>query len=129
MKVLKPEPPKKQYCILVVEDEEDSREMYKEELAEAGYKVLCAENSSQALETLEKEKIDLVMTDIRMPVGSGASLAVWLHTYKPDMPIIVATAYQHYEEMLKGEEKIVRAFFVKPVHMDDLKKAIAEILK
>jgi CheY-like chemotaxis protein len=53
-------------CVLVVEDEEVFRLLYKEEFEEEGYKVLCAEDGVHAIKMAEHHKIDLVVTDIKM---------------------------------------------------------------
>ncbi len=115
--------------ILVVEDEDNTRRLYEEEFKEAGYKVICAIDGLHAVKIAEKEHIDLVVTDIRMSEGSGKTVALWFYTFRKEIPVIVVTAYPHYEDMLMGEDKYVRAFFTKPVDMSLLKKTMADILK
>ena len=115
-------------CILVVDDEESIRELYEVEFKDAGYKVLCAVDGLHAVKIAEKEHIDLVVTDIKMPEGSGKTVALWFYTFQPKVPVVVVTAYPHYEDMLMGEEKYAQAFFTKPVDMEKLKKTVADLL-
>jgi len=115
-------------CILVVDDEASIRELYELEFKEAGYKVICAVDGLHAVKIAEKEHINLVITDIKMPEGSGKTVALWFYTFQSKIPVVVVTAYPHYEDMLMGEEKYVKAFFTKPVDMEELKKTVADLL-
>jgi len=116
-------------CILVVDDEEDIRAFYEDDFTEAGYKVLCAADGMEALKIASKEHVDLVVTDVKMPEASGQSVALWFYTFRSKIPIIVVTAFPHYEDILMGEMKYIQAFFTKPVEMKELLKKIAELLK
>ena len=62
------------FTILLAEDEAASRLLYFEELSEQGYRVLTAENGLQALGVLEDEKVDLLLTDIKMPDMHGLEM-------------------------------------------------------
>ncbi len=115
-------------CVLVVEDEEDIRLLYKEEFEEEGYKVLCAEDGVHAIKMAEHHKIDLVVTDIKMTEGSGQAVALWFNTFHMKIPVIIVTAFPHYEDILMGAVPIAQAFFTKPVDMSKLKAKIAELL-
>jgi DNA-binding response OmpR family regulator len=116
-------------CILVVDDEEDIRDLYEEEFKEEGYKVICAADGTDAIKIAEKEHIDLVVTDVKMPEGSGQTVALWFNTFRSKIPVIIVTAFPHYEDILMGEIKYAQAFFTKPVKMVDLKKKMSELLK
>jgi DNA-binding response OmpR family regulator len=116
-------------CILVVEDEQDIRDLYEENFIEEGYQVLCAADGSEAVKIAQASKIDLVVSDVKMPEGSGQTVALWFNTFRPRIPVIIVTAYSHYEDILMGAEKYVDAFFIKPVDMDELKEKIAELLR
>lgn len=120
---------KKTHRILVVEDEADSREIYQRTLEEAGYEIVCVDDGERAVEVLTHKHLDLVLTDIRMPSGSGTSLAVWIHTFHPQVPVVVVTAYPQYEDMLKDGIRYVRSYFMKPIDMNILVKEIGEILR
>jgi two-component system OmpR family response regulator len=114
--------------ILIVDDEADIRDLYCDELSDEGYKVICAADGAEAIKIAEKELIDLVVTDVKMPEGSGQTVALWFNTFKSKIPVVVVTAFPHYEDILMGEIKYAQAFFTKPVIMKDLKKKISELL-
>jgi len=114
--------------ILVVDDESAIRFLYEEELKEAGYKVFTAASGTEALKFLDENKVDLVVTDLKMPETSGLAMIPYLHKYNPKLPILVVTAFPQYEGLLVGEENSVKGFFVKPVKMADLKARIAQIV-
>jgi len=110
--------------ILVVEDHENTRALYAEELQEAGYEVLTAENGYLAMKIIEKDRVDLVITDLRMPEVSGVTLIHCIHFHDEKIPVVVVSAYRQYEEPLAGN---IRAFFTKPVNLELLKQCVAEL--
>ena len=112
--------------ILVVEDDESQRLLYRDELAEAGYKVTLATNGREALKRLEKAKPDLIILDIVMPVMDGMeTLGKIIRKYR-DVPIILNTAYSSYKDdfMSWGAD----AFVVKSADLGYLKGKIREII-
>lgn len=118
---------KRLFTILLAEDEAASRFLYLEELEEAGYRVLAVENGLQVLGTLEDTKVDLLMTDIKMPDMHAMEMIPLVRAEHPHLPIIVASAFKGMEDdfALKGFN--INGFFVKPVQMDALKRKIKEI--
>jgi CheY-like chemotaxis protein len=120
---------KKTYTILVAEDEAASRFLYTEELEEAGFRVLTAENGLQVLGTLEDQPVDLLVTDIKMPDMHAMEMIPLVRQEHPDLPIIVASAFKGMEDdfALKGFK--ISGFFSKPVNLESLKKKIREILE
>src|ERR1044072_5777638 len=79
--------------ILLVEDEERYREHIARVLTNAGYEVLQAADGLEALSTLEKSKIDLVISDILMPNLNGYALVARLRAKWPKMPVILTTGF------------------------------------
>jgi two-component system, response regulator, stage 0 sporulation protein F len=84
--------------ILIVEDEENARLLYKEELEEEGFEVLCSANGTEATEIVGKEKCDLVILDIQMPKMDGIETLGKILTKKRNLPIIIYTAYPQYKD-------------------------------
>lgn len=84
--------------ILVVDDEKTARSLLVETLKSNGEKVFEAEDGRQALVLLEKEKIDLVLTDRAMPVLDGIGLLQALRDRNSTVPVVMISAY--------GEEKL-----------------------
>ena len=75
--------------ILVVEDDDDIRELIVETLSRAGYSVGSAVNGQEAIEQFHAHRPSLVLTDIYMPVLDGIALAEQIKKLEPNMPIIV----------------------------------------
>ena len=93
-------------CILVVEDQEDNRQILRDLLGNAGYQLIEAENGEQALAAITKQRPDLILMDIQLPIMDGYAAA---RRIKADpalraIPIIAVTSYA-----LNGEERIARA--------------------
>jgi len=112
--------------ILVVEDDESQRMLYRDELIDDGYDVLLASNGKEALDYLEKNQFDLVILDIVMPKMDGMeTLGRIIRTYR-DVPIILHTAYSSYRDdfLCWGAE----AFVIKSHDLGELKSKIQEVL-
>ena len=92
--------------ILVVEDQEDNRQILRDLLTNAGYEMLVAEDGVQALEQAEKHRPDLILMDIQLPVLDGyeATRRLKANPELKAIPIIVVTSYA-----LSGDEEKARA--------------------
>ena len=113
--------------ILVVDDEEHIRLLYSEELKEAGYEVITAESGYKLLETIEDEKPDLVILDIKMVDYNGLDILQDIRNHFYDLPVILSTAYDTFKEDMKS---IAADFYViKNYDLTQLKKKIAMALE
>lgn len=83
--------------ILVVDDEENIRELYKEEFEEMGFAVVTASDGNRALEALERESFDLVTLDMRMPDSDGIETLRRMKDKNSTLPVIICTAYEQYK--------------------------------
>ena len=103
--------------ILLVEDEERYREHIARVLTKAGYEVLQAADGLEALSTLEKSKIDLVISDILMPNLNGYALVARLRAKWPKMPVILTTGFlPAAKTMMNGSVD----FIPKPINAETL---------
>ncbi|HYL82313.1 MAG TPA: response regulator [Candidatus Acidoferrum sp.] len=84
--------------ILVVDDEEDIRLLYQEELQEAGYRVSVAADGAEALRMVKQARPDLMTIDIKMPGMDGIELLRRVREIYRDLPIIICTAYGHFRQ-------------------------------
>ena len=84
---------KSSVTILVVDDESMMRNLLKKILSRDGYQVVLAESGDDALNTLATEKIDLVISDLKMPGLDGFELLKVVKEEYPDIAIIMMTAY------------------------------------
>ena len=119
---------KKNYTILLAEDEEASRFLYYEELSEEGYRVLTAANGLQVLGFLEDDKVDLLLTDIKMPDMHAMEMIPIVRQDFPDLPILVASAFKGMEDDFALQGFNISGFYTKPVDISLMKKRIEEIL-
>jgi two-component system cell cycle response regulator DivK len=92
--------------ILVVEDQEDNRRILRDLLTSADYEMTEAENGEQALEAVKKQRPDLILMDIQLPVLDGyeATRRIKADPALKDVPIIAVTSYA-----LSGDEAKARA--------------------
>jgi len=113
--------------ILVVDDEEHIRLLYKEEFEEEGYNVILAGSGEDALTQLGKGSPDLVTLDIKMPGMDGITLARKIKDMRIDIPIIFISAYEDYKHDFGTWAS--DAYFVKSANLSELKTLISTILK
>ena len=109
--------------ILCIEDERDLRADIAEELSDAGFAVLQAENGKEGLRQILTHHPDLVTCDINMPVMNGKELLSELRDKHPEfaeMPFIFLTAYASREHVLEGLRLGVDDYITKPVDFDIL---------
>jgi two-component system cell cycle sensor histidine kinase/response regulator CckA len=118
--------PEAQKTILVVEDEDVLRAAIRRLLQEQGYTVLEAPNGSAALHLLEEGpggRIDLVLTDLRMPVMDGRQLASALARRRPSLPIVFMSGFTAQLMDLRLVSPNL-AFLAKPFRNHDLIAAV-----
>lgn len=115
--------------ILLVDDEEIVKEFVSEILSENGYKVLDANNGKQALELMEKfdGEINLLLTDLRMPMMGGVELAEKLHEDNPDLKVLFMSGYAKDSDLEEDGEHIV-GYLQKPFSYGALVSKVREIL-
>ncbi len=111
--------------ILVVDDEPDNRQIFSVLLSDLGYKVIAEPDGVSALSTVgQGAKIDLVITDERMPNMSGLELIEALRKVVPSLPVILVTAYGSIENYLRSSSLGVFEYVNKPVGKRELGKII-----
>ena len=113
--------------ILVVDDEEHIRLLYKEEFEEDGYNVVLAASGEDALTKIGKDTPDLITLDIKMPGMDGITLARKIKDMRNDVPIIFISAYEDYKHDFGTWAS--DAYFVKSANLSELKTLISTILK
>ena len=117
------------YRILLVEDHPEVRE-YMASLIRENYEVILANNGVDALQQLEKYKIDLVITDLMMPYMDGYELMDHLKNEErfSNIPILVVSARTSQEDKLKILEKGVNNLLAKPFDKDELISKVANLI-
>jgi two-component system, response regulator, stage 0 sporulation protein F len=112
--------------ILIVEDEQDQRELYAAELEDEGYEVHQAENGEIAIKMVEKNKFDLVVLDIRMPEMDGIDALGKIISVEKKLPVIIYTAYSNYKSNFMTWT--ANAYLTKSSNLNELKNTIKDIL-
>jgi CheY-like chemotaxis protein len=113
--------------ILVVEDEEGLRLLYKEELEAEGYEVLTAQNGREAIQQLEEGKPDLIILDIVMPVMDGMEALGRIVGQERKIPIILNTSYPGYRRDFMSWA--ADAYVTKSTDLEVLKDKVRELLE
>jgi PAS domain S-box-containing protein len=113
--------------ILVVDDEEAIRQLTSQTLETYGYRTLAASNGAEALAVLAEHpnEIDLVLTDMMMPVMDGAALAAELAQSHPGLPIIATSGLNANGGVARASGVGVRHFLSKPFTTETLVQTIA----
>jgi len=114
--------------ILVVDDESALREFSKEVLVGSGYRVLCAENSDQALELLRNEKVDLLLTDVIMPGMDGYQLATKVKALYPKIKIQLISGFSEGYRGDSVNEELYQQKLQKPVSSSVLLQKVRMLL-
>ena len=114
--------------VLLVEDDEDNRELMTEVLETAGYEVVTAASGAEGLRRLSEGRLDAVVTDVGMPGMGGLELARAAKRLAPETPVVVVTGYAEREDITGARGREVDAVLVKPVDPDRLTTSIAELL-
>ncbi|MXQ53889.1 response regulator transcription factor [Shimazuella alba] len=99
--------------ILVVDDDRDIRNLLELYLRNEGYQVVHASNGAEALKTIEKQKIDLVLLDIMMPEMDGLEACIAIRT-NHQMPIIMLTANANDIQVIQGLSMGADDYVTKP---------------
>ena len=113
--------------ILVVDDDEHQRLLYKEELELEGYRVILASSGEQAVAAVADQEIDCVVLDIAMPGMNGVETLAKMLDIDRQLPVILHTAYSSYKDdfMTWAAE----AYVIKSSDLSDLKEQIGKALR
>ena len=114
--------------ILVVDDEQNSREGLTKILIKEGYEVVAAESGQDALAKAKKQDFDLIITDLRMPEISGIDVLEKIREKKPDIGVIIVTAYGEVNSYLKAMTLGAFEYLNKPIKLDELRRVIHKAL-
>ena len=112
--------------LLIVEDEESLRDLYSEELEEAGYEVSRASNGKEALDLVKKKDFNLVIMDIRMPEMDGIETLGKVISLERKIPVIIYTAYSNYKSNFMTWT--ADAYLTKSSNLEELKSKINELI-
>ncbi|HAJ38627.1 MAG TPA: hypothetical protein DCL15_23415, partial [Chloroflexi bacterium] len=128
MAMLKAAPPAQNISILVVDDEEQLRNLLQISLQRRGYYVAVARNGREALEVLSTRKIDLVLLDIMMPELDGFATCIELRK-RSDIPIVMLTALNRPDDIVQGFNLGADDYITKPFTFREVEVRLQAILR
>ena len=118
--------------ILVIDDEQDIRDIFKDRLEKAGYNPILAENGEEAISILRSGdnmiNVGVILCDIRMPKVNGIECIKFLRQQAPGIPIVVITGYPDSELAGKLIAQDVKEYLVKPVDKEKMLDVINKIV-
>ena len=119
----------KNYEILIVDDEIEYQKVVSMILEDAGFMTASCSNGAEALEYLKENEIDLIITDLRMPVMTGTELIQKIKELEYDADILVVTAYGSIEGAVDAIKLGAADYFVKSNDLDDLIMKVNRLAK
>ncbi|HYW96496.1 MAG TPA: response regulator [Bacteroidales bacterium] len=116
------------HTILVVEDDEASREFLSEVIGSLGYKLITAKNGREGIDHFKKYGADLILLDIRLPDINGIEVLERLKEHSPEIPVIAQTAFAMQQEREEFLSRGFDGYISKPVKPEALASAILKFL-
>ena len=117
------------FKILVVEDDKNLRKLIVTCLEKANYTVFDTKNGEEALELMDRQYVDLIVTDIMMPEMNGYELIKELRDANYNTPILIITAKEDIEDKRVGFSLGADDYMVKPINIDELIMRVKALLK
>ena len=115
--------------ILVVDDEESMRQFLEIALSKAGHRITVAESGRRAIELVDKQAFDLVISDIKMPDMSGVEVLRHVTDTDPRIPVVMITAYASAETAVEALRLGAYDYLTKPFNLEELKVNIENALE
>ncbi|HEY3275189.1 MAG TPA: response regulator [Syntrophorhabdaceae bacterium] len=112
--------------LMVVDDEENIRILFKEELEDEGYEVELASNGYEAIEKFKAGTFDLIILDIKMPGMDGIQVLSEIKNSNKDQPVVLCSAYGEFKQDFSSW--VSDGYVVKSADTSELKQTIKKIL-
>ena len=115
--------------ILIIDDEKSLLDLLSVVLKKEGYRIKTCLAPSKVFDLLEKESFDLVVCDIKLPEISGMEILKYVRENKPDLPVIMITAYGSLKQAVEALKAGAIDYILKPFDVEELKIIIAHELE
>jgi DNA-binding NtrC family response regulator len=115
--------------ILVIDDERDIGWLFSKILTEEGYQVLIALNGPEGISTIQKEKPDLIILDLKLPGMDGIETLREIRKFDKDLLVVVLTGYETVDTAIEAMKLGAYDYLSKPVNIDKIKALIKDALK
>lgn len=117
------------FNILVVEDNADMRELFCTVLESSGYQFIPAQDGMEALKIMDREYVDLIVADVMMPGLDGYELTRQLREANYELPILMVTAKDQFEDMQRGFRAGTDDYMIKPINVKELVLKVEALLR
>ena len=117
------------FKILIVEDDRELRQLFEHVLVKNGYAVKGVSNGQEALDAMENEYYDLIISDIMMPVMDGYELVRHLREAGNTIPMLMITAKAAFDDMRLGFLSGTDDFMVKPINVNEMVLRVGALLR
>lgn len=115
--------------ILVIDDEKSILDLLSVVFKKEGYIVETSLSAKTALELIDNEEFDLILTDIKLPQMSGMKILKYVKEKYPAMPVVMITAYGTIKQAIEALKMGAMDYIVKPFNMEELKIIVAQGLE
>ena len=115
--------------LLIVEDDQQLQQMFIRILSKHGYSAVGVSNGQLALDALDKDYFDLIITDIMMPEMDGFELVQQLRDVGNKIPILMITAKDAFDDMSLGFRYGVDDYMVKPINVNEMVLRVKALLR
>lgn len=117
------------FSVLIVEDDANLQRMISAALRTNGYRTFCACNGAQAMELLDHEHADLIITDLMMPKLDGFELTDALRTAGFETPVLIITAKEEFADKERGFSLGADDYMVKPIDIGELVLRVGALMR
>jgi two-component system, NtrC family, response regulator HydG len=115
--------------ILIADDQQDMRDSLAATLAREGHEIVAADDGAAALSKLQEKKFDLLMSDLRMPKMTGIELLAESKRLRPEMPVILMTAFASVQTAVEAMKMGAYDYLQKPFDGDEVKLTVERTLE
>lgn len=118
----------KKYTILFAEDDDTMRQATADLLHVFFRKVYIAKDGKEALECYEDEKPDIILSDIKMPIIDGLTLAKTIRQNDFTIPIILLTSYSDQQTLLEAANAGIDGYILKPINLESMLETLSKVI-
>jgi DNA-binding NtrC family response regulator len=116
----------KEFNILIVDDEEEFRDLTSKRLEKKGLKVKAAESGEKALEILEHSYTDVVLLDVKMPGMDGIETLRRIRAIKPLVEVVLLTGHASVDSGIEGMKLGAFDYLMKPIDLEPLLEKLTD---